>query len=224
MISEKLNLMCILVRLQRRAQDIPTLFIHGISVPVQIILVLFLVSAFTYQFNWTNPGPYLTLDAHVPVVANAAKPWQEEKSEFAEVLAKSFALSTTKSMDFSGWILEAASQQRLDPYLLASVIATESTFRVRAVSPAGAVGPAQVKPRFWSDFCVVDDLYDPASNIECAAAVLSFFIDKMGEEPDALRAYNVGYASVQLGGYLLDRADIYVSRVYEHQRRLREAS
>ena len=203
---------------------ISTPLIRRISVPVQVCLVLFLVTAFTYQYKWDGSGPYLTLDAHLPVVANAAKPWQEEKREFAEVLIKAFNLSSTKSMDFSGWILEAAAQQKLDPYLLASVIATESTFRVQAVSPVGAVGPAQVIPTFWSDFCVVDDLHDPARNIECGAAVLGFFIDKTGKESDALRAYNVGFASIQLGGYLLERADVYVSRVYENQRRLHESA
>ena len=57
---------------------------------------------------------------------------------------------------------ERLLEQGLEPELLASLVLTESSFRKDVVSHVGAIGPAQVRPDYWSGFCGSSDLLDPA--------------------------------------------------------------
>ena len=83
---------------------------------------------------------------------------------------------------------------RIEAELIASLISVESSFRKSVVSHRGAVGPAQVKPKHWQDFCGNNDLYDPEQNVYCGAMILSYLIDRChGEYGCALSAYNVGF-------------------------------
>ena len=95
-------------------------------------------------------------------------------------------------MEFSPWILEAAKRQQLEPELLAGLVITESSFRKNVTSSVGAIGPAQVRPELWSQFCGTGELSDPAENIYCGAQILAYYKDRCGAEDCALQAYNIG--------------------------------
>lgn len=131
----------------------------------------------------------------VPALPVSEVTWGREVGAFADKVRLAFGINASDASEFATWILEASARQELDPELLASLVHTESTFRKHARGRRGAVGPAQVKPWVWSDFCGTSNLYDPAENIYCGAQVLSFLRDECGDEVCALRAYNTGLYS-----------------------------
>lgn len=131
----------------------------------------------------------------VPAAEDSPQPWRSEVDAFGNKVANAFGVPASTANEFAGWILEASERQQLEPELLASLVLTESSFRKNVRSAVGAVGPAQIRPEYWSGFCGISDLYDPAENIYCGAQVLSYLVDRCGGEGCALGAYNIGYYS-----------------------------
>lgn len=131
----------------------------------------------------------------VPAAEHAHQPWRNEVDAFGNKVANAFGVRASTAQEFAGWILEASERQQLEPELLASLVLTESSFRKDVRSAVGAVGPAQIRPEYWSGFCGIADLDDPAENIYCGAQVLSYLVDRCGGEGCALGAYNIGYYS-----------------------------
>jgi len=98
-------------------------------------------------------------------------------------------------------IKAAADRYGLDRYLVAAVVATESSFRADAVSSVGAQGLMQLMPSSaeWVSFrrgldhseC---DLFDPETNLDYGCWLLKFLLDRYnGSVRNALIAYNAGY-------------------------------
>ena len=109
-------------------------------------------------------------------------------------LVKGFGTDPSVAGEFSEWIYEASKRHSIEADLIASLISVESSFRKSVVSHGGAVGPAQVKPKHWQDFCGNNDLYDPEQNVYCGAMILSHLMDRCrGDSNCALSAYNVGF-------------------------------
>jgi len=135
----------------------------------------------------------------IPAAADPGEPWGHTVDAFALKVSQAFGVRRSDASEFATWILEASERQELDPELLASLVQTESTFKKHARSGRGAVGPAQVKPKVWSEFCGTSNLLDPAENIYCGAQVLSFLRDECGAELCALQAYNTGKVGVRQG-------------------------
>ena len=123
---------------------------------------------------------------------------QAEVAHFGNRVSSALGVRNDVAHEFADWILEAAERQHLAPELLASLVVTESSFRKSVRSNVGAIGPTQVRPDYWGDFCgQAEDLHDPEQNVYCGAQVLSHLLERCSGEIDcALAAYNVGpYAS-----------------------------
>jgi soluble lytic murein transglycosylase len=95
----------------------------------------------------------------------------------------------------------AARLAKLDSTLLYGVIRQESLFRADAVSPAGAMGLAQLLPetarhiaREWQQPVPrPTDLLDPAVNVKLAASHLRSLVDRFDDQlVVALAGYNAG--------------------------------
>jgi len=125
-------------------------------------------------------------------------PWSTEVEAFALRITQGYGVRHDVAMEFAPWILEAAERQQLEPELLAGLILTESSFRKNVTSSVGAIGPAQVRPEFWSQFCGTGELSDPAENIYCGAQILAYYKERCGAEDCALQAYNIGPYSGRL--------------------------
>jgi len=103
-----------------------------------------------------------------------------------------------------------ASNYSLDPALLAAVIYQESRFRADAKSSSGAIGLMQLLPstargiadRTGGTRFRVGDLYDPEINVRYGSWYLRHLLDKYGDVPTALAAYNAGQRTVD--GWLAD--------------------
>lgn len=118
---------------------------------------------------------------------------QTEVVQFGNRVSNAFGINNNVATEFADWILEASERQQLSPELLASLVVTESSFRKSVRSNVGAVGPAQVRPDYWGDFCGASDLLDPEQNVYCGAQVLSHLMERCdGDKACALAAYNVG--------------------------------
>ena len=104
---------------------------------------------------------------------------------------------------------EASTAQAIDFELLQALIATESGFDSRAVSPKGAVGLMQLIPATAQRFGVAADsqatieqkLTDPRTNVRAGARYLRYLINMFpGQIELALAAYNAGEGAVQRAG------------------------
>lgn len=104
---------------------------------------------------------------------------------------------------------EASNANSIDYELLQALIATESGFDPRAVSPKGAVGLMQLMPATAQRYGVSGDartpveekLTDPRTNIRAGSRYLSDLIRMFpGQIELALAAYNAGEGAVQRAG------------------------
>jgi soluble lytic murein transglycosylase len=97
-----------------------------------------------------------------------------------------------------------ASQDKLDPALLAAVIEAESKFNPNARSDAGAIGLMQLTPATAKGIAQytggsrfrLSDLTNPDINIRYGAWYLGHLVAKYGNERLALAAYNAGQDNV----------------------------
>ncbi len=106
--------------------------------------------------------------------------------------------------------LAAASQSHgVDYALLRAVVATESAFDAKAVSPKGAVGLMQIMPAtaqrygVWSEpgSPIARKLTNPALNIQTGTHYLADLLRLYGGETElALAAYNAGEGAVLRAG------------------------
>lgn len=179
-------------------------------IPVAIVPVAALMALTVAQI--AKPLPPVVKDLALPSQESATVVAPYDVVEFAQRLEQIFGLEAERARTFSDWILEASWRHQLEPEILASLIYTESSFRKRVRSWAGAIGPAQVMPQVWRDFCGGFDLLDPEQNVYCGAQVLAYYRAECGDIDCALRLYNVGPANLRLARY--QRAgQRYVSRI-----------
>jgi soluble lytic murein transglycosylase-like protein len=110
----------------------------------------------------------------------------------------------------------AARRHGLAPPLLKAVMAVESNFNPFALSVKGATGLMQLMPATARDMSV-DDLYDPAQNIEGGARYLRHLTKRFdGDLVKVLAAYNAGpEAVVRAGGAVpnIPETQAYVTKV-----------
>jgi soluble lytic murein transglycosylase-like protein len=108
-----------------------------------------------------------------------------------------------------------ALQTGLEAKLVFAVIAVESAFDTRAVSPRNAQGLMQLMPETAARFGVRDP-FDAAENIRGGATYLQWLLSKFGGNLDlALAAYNAGEGAVLAYGAVppFDETIEYVGRV-----------
>jgi hypothetical protein len=104
-------------------------------------------------------------------------------------------LELPKDLPYRDFITSAARATDLDPWLVASVVQTESAFDPQAVSRAGAAGLMQLMPAAASEH-EVHDVFDPAENLRGGAEHLRIMLDRFESLPLALAAYNSGATTV----------------------------
>jgi soluble lytic murein transglycosylase-like protein len=104
-------------------------------------------------------------------------------------------LELPEGLPFRDSIVSAAQAANLDPWLVASVVQTESAFDPRAVSRAGAAGLMQLMPAAATER-EVRDVFDPADNLRGGAEHLRSMLNRFESLPLALAAYNAGATTV----------------------------
>lgn len=106
---------------------------------------------------------------------------------------------------YSSLVREYSQENRIDQYLVYSVIRNESGFDTHATSSIGAMGLMQLTPPTfeWAQSKIPskekfksEDLYTPRINIQYGTFVLSSFLNEFGSEPTAIAAYHAGRGNV----------------------------
>jgi soluble lytic murein transglycosylase-like protein len=93
---------------------------------------------------------------------------------------------------------EAAALHHIDIELLKAIIAVESAFDAKAVSPRGAVGLMQILPS--SAELTAEQLLDPRTNILAGARMMADLIRRFDGIDVALAAWNAGEGTVRRHG------------------------
>ena len=101
-----------------------------------------------------------------------------------------------KSAPYQQAIFKHARTHRVDINLVRSVIAMESCYNPKALSPKGAQGLMQLIPATAERFGVSDS-YSPDQNISAGTRYLRFLLDRYdGNVSHAIAAYNAGEGRV----------------------------
>ena len=116
-------------------------------------------------------------------------------------------------MDYRALAAQIAEQEGIDPNLFTRLVQQESSFRPDAVSPAGAIGLAQLMPGTARDLGV--DPSDPVQNLTGGARYLRQQLDAFQDPTLALAAYNAGPGNVRKYGGVppFEETQNYVARV-----------
>ena len=199
---------------------VPRLIIGATRVGALTALAILAVSS---SMVFARDDGRMEISIDIPEPTYERPTWSEERESFGGRLADSYGVKEEVAIEFAGWILEAATRQHLEPELLASLVMTESSFRRNARSSVGAVGPAQVQPKLWRDFCAVD-LLDPEENLYCGAQILAHYQERCARvagspeevEACALRSYNVGYRNHD-NVYFRPAANRYVEKISRYR-------
>ena len=128
----------------------------------------------------------------------------------------------TKAAAFSDLIDEAARHAEVSPALLRAVIAVESAFDPRAVSPKGAQGLMQLQPATARRYGVHRP-FDPRDNLRGGASYIRDLLKHYGNDLElALAAYNAGEDAVDRHGRTIPpfpETQAYVPAVLRFYRR-----
>ncbi len=101
------------------------------------------------------------------------------------------------NVPYAELIRAAAQKHGMDQELIASVIAVESNFNPRAVSPRLARGLMQLLPETAARLAVAD-VFDPAQNIDAGTRYLKELLARYNQDLAlALAAYNAGPDKVE---------------------------
>jgi hypothetical protein len=107
------------------------------------------------------------------------------------------APSNSKSEAYNSIIEKYASDYHLDASLIKSIIATESGFNPKAISPKGARGLMQLMPA-TAEQLGVSNSFDPEQNIQGGVKHLRSLMDSFNDDISlSLAAYNAGENRVQ---------------------------
>lgn len=101
--------------------------------------------------------------------------------------------------EFESIIQDKARKYNLPPELIRAVIAQESRFNPKALSPAGAAGLMQIMPQIAEAYGI-GDRYNPNENIEAGARLLREELDRFKDVDLAIAAYNAGSPAVKRAG------------------------
>lgn len=115
--------------------------------------------------------------------------WEEGIDNYRNDLVERYG---DRAGQYAPWILEASHIYSIRPKTLSRLIFKESSYR-NVRSRSGAIGPAQIKPRYWKKFCGAYDLSRPYDNVMCSAQILAHLKDGCGGEIRcAVAYYNAG--------------------------------
>jgi soluble lytic murein transglycosylase-like protein len=160
--------------------------------------------------------PVLLLQVPHALAGAAARTSTSAGGKLPATLSLPFA-----SADLTQLIADVAAQVQIAPELLHAVIAAESRYNPRAVSPRGAIGLMQLMPATATRFGARDP-YVARQNVLAGASYLKWLMSQFANDLElVLAAYNAGeQAVVKAGGRIppYPETQAYVPRVLAYLR------
>lgn len=171
-----------------------------------------------YRPSSTQPSAKATtrLPSSSPVSSiNHAPFWHQEDEQFS---TKNCAPSPLSPDAIKALVVETARRHRVDEDFAVAIAWAESRFDEIRNSPKGARGPMQLIPATAARFGV-QDICDPAQNIEGGMKYLRFLIDEFQNPLLVAAAYNSGEGRIyEYGGVPPFPETVgYVAKVVNYQ-------
>ena len=155
---------------------------------------------------------YATSPVALPMYANG---YAEGQIQQIELMIRRFnpKLNPVLVQHVARIIDQQSRQFKVDPKLLVSVVAVESSFNPRAVSRTGAIGLGQLKPK-TARWLGVRNPYDPKQNVYGVAKYLRYLLNRYnGSIRHSLAAYFQGQGTIDRRG-IDSRAEYYIGKVH----------
>lgn len=170
---------------------------HGVGVVVAVVVALSTIATEAGRERSAGWFKVAYSALYRPTLASvfSAKPsvLNVEQARAARWIARKHRVALAATEQIVSAAFAAASDHRLDPYLILAVISIESAFNPLAESVAGAKGLMQVMPKVHADrfsaFGGVDAALDPNANIQVGAQILREYLDRYLTVEAALAAY-----------------------------------
>ncbi len=145
---------------------------------------------------------------------------EKRSAKLAQGIQKAYSVDSTTANRVAPLIIQSATQNDVDPLLMAAVIRQESSYRNYVVSSAGAVGLTQVIPRYWQQACP-GDLFQENININCGSFILAKYNQSAGSWKKALAYYNVGPTGYNTNRKMKKQGKRYAKQVKQHEKNLK---
>ena len=176
----------------------------------------------------------LPLPDTVPLVAHQSEPPaatfpDPDHETIVSVIRQHRGKSDSRATALADAIYRESLQAEIDPLLVTSIVAKESSFRSQVVSRAGAVGLMQLRPwvaqdvaeRFDLEWAGRETLHSPSINVRLGILYYKELMERFeGDAGKALTAYNYGPTRVsrQLreGSFRTSRYAERVLELYDH--------
>jgi soluble lytic murein transglycosylase len=138
-----------------------------------------------------------------PAITSMRRAYPQFMAAGGEALPKEI-LTVIYPLDHWGVIVSHAAEKKLDRYLVAALIAQESTFQADIRSSANAIGLMQIIPATGRRYAQrlgirpfsTMRLIDPQVNVDIGTTFLSDLIRRFGDVAPALASYNAGEGRV----------------------------
>lgn len=151
------------------------------------------------QPNWLSQGLNNNASMQAPNFQNNFGWGDTFVSTSGTKHASTKKLNTADCNKYDNIIKKYAKKYNVDPNLVKAMIKQESSFKAKAVSPAGAKGLMQLTPDTAREMGV-NNVFDPEQNIEGGVKYISKMLKKYnGNTKLALAAYNAGSGNVKNG-------------------------
>lgn len=168
-----------------------------------VVVVLALMSGLANAGD--VPREVVIIDQEPQTVLDVRNSWVEA------ILTGVYSVDRKHARELAPVITNAAFENEVPVEILTSLIHIESAFKPEAKSNKGAIGYAQVMPRYWEGKTPYN-IRDKYENIYAGAFILRRYFEKTGSWRKAIEAYNIGITNHR-NGNLLDSAAVYLSRI-----------
>ena len=166
----------------------------------------------------TSKTPLAQLVVLPDVMKRAVLPLDQSQRAVASYITRKYGVSADVVSEFVRTAYAAARQYGVDPLLVVSMMAVESSFNPIAESYAGAKGLMQIIPRYhpekFVEFGGEQSVFDPRVNILVGARIVrEYLLAASGDLFTALQTYSGGLA---------DKQAVYTNRVLDTKDQLDE--
>lgn len=130
----------------------------------------------------------------------ASRPSPSNSMVLARLRRPGSGLTPSEAEELAQVIIEESARHKFEPALVMAVIHVESSGRILAISPVGALGLMQIMPPTGRELAArhgipwngPDTLLDPVINVKLGVAYLRRLTDRYQDVTVALAAYNWG--------------------------------